>query len=204
MRLERLYRGPVEDQVWKVLIPEGIVLKRVYHMARRLQKLIDAAERPVVLAFIGNGGFWLGYKLAGILAPQGYRWGIMMASSYGGGQTAGRLQMTLDALGDVAGCTVVVVDDIFDTGHTMDFLREYLIHCKKAAEVKIAVLLEKPTRKDPNVSVAPDFVGLVIPNTFVAGCGLDGGEEFGYTRNFPEIRYRDEAPEEPWYTIPLL
>lgn len=195
------HTDPVTDSVWKVMIPSETVSAQVRVLAKKIKKLIESAKCPVVLVFVGNGGFWLGFELNKLLPPHGYRWGVVMASSYGDSNTPGRLQMTLDALGDVEGCDVIVVDDIFDTGRTTSFLYEYLIHCKNAATVSICVLLEKPSRKDPNVKIKPDLVAFIIPDTFVAGCGLDGGVHFGYTRNFPDIRFKGEDPPQPWYEI---
>ena len=99
------------------------------------------------------------------------RLGMAWASSYRGTATApGRLDLRLDLLPDVTGHDVLLVDDIFDSGRTLEALVGEL-HGRGAARVRTLVLLRKEGRAE--VAMEPDFVGFEIPDVFVVGYGLD-------------------------------
>lgn len=99
------------------------------------------------------------------------RLGMVWASSYRGTATRpGRLEMRLDQLPDLSGQDVLVVDDIFDSGRTLEALLAEL-RGRGAARVRSLVLLRKQGRSE--VTITPDFVGFEIPDLFVVGYGLD-------------------------------
>ena len=96
---------------------------------------------------------------------------MVWASSYRGTATSpGRLELRLDLLPDLAGQDVLIVDDIFDTGRTLEALVAELRR-RGAATVRSLVLLRKQGRAE--VAMEPDFVGFDIPDAFVVGYGLD-------------------------------
>jgi hypoxanthine phosphoribosyltransferase len=112
---------------------------------------------------------------------------MISASSYRGATTTrGELVILDDGLPDLAGRDVLLVDDIFDTGHTlvevMKKMRAY-----EPASLRSAVLLRKNGRQE--VDYTPDFIGFEIPNEFVVGYGLDYHDLY---RNLPEIAVLDE------------
>jgi hypoxanthine phosphoribosyltransferase len=108
--------------------------------------------------------------------------GFVAASSYGKSvRTSGRVHLKKDLDADVAGQHVLLVDDILDTGITLSFLRQH-VQERQPASVKIAVLLDKPSRRLQ--SLEADFVGFTIPDRFVVGYGMDYSEKF---RNLPDI-----------------
>jgi hypoxanthine phosphoribosyltransferase len=110
------------------------------------------------------------------------RIGFVQASSYRGPATSPQdLTVRLDAVPDLAGRHVLVVDDIFDTGYTMTALYEALAR-HNPATLRSMVLLRKHGRKA--VSMEPDHVGFEIPNEFVVGYGLDYHDEY---RNLPHV-----------------
>jgi hypoxanthine phosphoribosyltransferase len=103
-------------------------------------------------------------------------------SSYQGGvETTGEVRITSDLTKPMAGKHLLVVEDIIDTGLTMKFLIENL-QARHPASVKIATLLEKPSRARAKVPI--DYKGFVIEDKFVVGYGLDFDEKF---RNLPFI-----------------
>ncbi len=111
---------------------------------------------------------------------------FMTLSSYGQStQSSGNVVVGRDLTDDVKGRTVLVVDDILETGRTLTFAME-LLKERGAAEVKLAVLLEKPGKLE--VSVKADFVGFSIPDKFVVGYGLDYANHY---RELPFIGYLD-------------
>jgi hypoxanthine phosphoribosyltransferase len=113
---------------------------------------------------------------------------MVWASSYRGTATApGSLELRLDALPDLVGHEVLLVDDIFDTGHTLEALVDELRR-RGAARVYSLVLLRKEGRAE--VAIQPDFVGFDIPDVFVVGYGLDFD---GGWRHLPHLAALDAS-----------
>ena len=108
---------------------------------------------------------------------------FMWLSSYAGTESTGKLQVKADVSTDLKDRHVVILEDIFDTGRSLQFTYEHLLS-KGAASVKICTLLDKPERRLPEVTVKADYVGITIPNEFVVGYGLDYDE---YYRNLHYI-----------------
>lgn len=88
-----------------------------------------------------------------------------------------------DITSDIKGRHVVILEDIFDTGNSLDFTYKHLL-TKEPASLRICTLLDKPERRNPSVTLQPDYVGFTIPNEFVVGYGLDYDE---FYRNLPYI-----------------
>ena len=107
---------------------------------------------------------------------------LMGVSSYQGGvETTGEVRITSDLTKPMHGRHIIIVEDIIDTGLTMKFLLENL-GARHPASVKVATLLEKPSRA--KVKVPIDYKGFVIEDRFVVGYGLDYGEKY---RNLPFV-----------------
>lgn len=109
---------------------------------------------------------------------------FMTLSSYGGEATSsGKVAIGRDISDDVKGKQILIVDDILETGRTLKYAHD-LLKERGAADIKIAVLLEKPGKLD--VPVKADFVGFSIPDKFVVGYGLDYANHY---RELPFIGY---------------
>ena len=89
--------------------------------------------------------------------------------------------MLKDVSTDIRGRHVVILEDILDTGLTLEFVRKHLLE-KEPASLKICTLLDKPERR--KVDITADYVGFTIPNEFVVGYGLDYQE---FYRNLPFV-----------------
>jgi hypoxanthine phosphoribosyltransferase len=113
--------------------------------------------------------------------------GLVQATSYRGSTTAGALELNLDLLPDIADRHVLIVDDIFDTGHTLAALIEKFTDLGPA-QLRSAVLLRKAGRVE--VPLQPDHVAFEIPNEFVVGYGLDYADLY---RNLPHVAALDPA-----------
>ena len=109
---------------------------------------------------------------------------FMWISSYGSGTSStGRMDVKKDVSADLKDRHVVILEDIFDTGNSLDFTYKHLLS-KEPASLKICTLLDKPERRNPAVTLKPEYVGFTIPNAFVVGYGLDYDEHY---RNLPYI-----------------
>ena len=129
-----------------------------------------APRRPLTVVGVLTGSIVLVSDLIRRLDGQ-VRVSMVWASSYRGTATSpGSLDLRLDALPDLSGHDVLLVDDIFDTGRTLEALVLELGR-RGAARVRSLVLLRKHGRAE--VGVQPDFVGFDIPDVFVVGYGLD-------------------------------
>ena len=107
---------------------------------------------------------------------------FMWISSYAG-STSGEMLVRLDVSADIKGRHVVILEDIYDTGNSLDFTYRYLLS-KEPASLEVCTLLDKPARRKPGITLVPEYVGFTIPNEFVVGYGLDFNEQY---RNLPFV-----------------
>ena len=107
---------------------------------------------------------------------------FMWISSYSGTESK-TMNVRQDLSKNIEGRHVVILEDIFDTGNSLQFTYEHLM-AKNPASLKICTLLDKPERRRAGVTVTCDYTGFVIPNEFVVGYGLDFNEHF---RNLPFV-----------------
>ena len=107
---------------------------------------------------------------------------FMGISSYGSGtQSSGAVQIIMDLKQPINGRNILIVEDIIDSGHTLDYMRRTLL-ARNPASLRICSLLNKPSRREIDVSV--EYIGFDIPDEFVVGYGLDFDELY---RNLPFI-----------------
>lgn len=107
---------------------------------------------------------------------------FMDVSSYGDAtESSGTVRILKDLDTDIAGRHVLLIEDIVDSGRTVQSLME-LLHTRHATSIKICTLLDKPERRAVDVQV--DYIGLEVPNEFVVGYGLDYRQQY---RNLPYI-----------------
>lgn len=117
--------------------------------------------------------------------------GLLEASSYRGATTTrGELSFNLERIPDLKGRHVLLVDDIFDTGHTLQAIYDS-IHRRDVASVKTCVLLWKTARTV--VSLKPNYVGFEIPDEFVVGYGLDYNDHYRHLPHIAAIEPEDLA-----------
>jgi hypoxanthine phosphoribosyltransferase len=117
--------------------------------------------------------------------------GFVQATSYRGGTKPGELKLDLALLPEISEREVLIVDDIFDSGHTLTALVEQFV-ALRPAQLRSAVLLRKAGRIE--VPMQPDHVAFEIPNEFVVGYGLDYADLY---RNLPHVAALDPADMTP-------
>ncbi len=138
-----------------------------------------AEQFPLVLCVMNGGVFFCGKLLAKLAFPLTLDY--VHASRYGEGLTGRDIVWRMLPSDNVAGRHVIIVDDILDAGVTLGAIRDKVLE-KGALSVSLAVLAEKHLNREK--PVAPDFLGITLPDRFVFGCGLDAG---GFWRNLPAI-----------------
>ncbi len=106
---------------------------------------------------------------------------FMSVSSYQGTKTTGVVKFKKDMDIDPDGCDILIVEDILDSGITLAYLKGVL-EDRNAASIKVCALLDKPENRRGNITA--DYVGMVIPDKFVVGYGLDCDEKY---RNLPYV-----------------
>ena len=93
------------------------------------------------------------------------------------------MKVRQDLSADIKGRHVLILEDIFDTGNSLDFTVKTLLE-RQPASLKICTLLDKPERRKPGITLQADYTGFTIPNEFVVGYGLDYNEKY---RNLPFV-----------------
>ena len=157
-------------------------------VARLAREVSDAyACRPLTIIGVLTGSIVLVADLIRQLDLP-LRVGVLQTRSYQGATTTrGPLSINSDMMPDIEGRDVLLVDDIFDTGHTL-FEVSSLVQTLGPRSVRSAVLLFKEGRQE--VDVAPDFIGFRIPDEFVVGYGLDYCDEY---RHLPFVASLEPA-----------
>ena len=164
--------------VERILITEKEIVQRVRQLARTIKQDYQGKDLVVVALLTGTVLF-LADLIRQLSLP--LRLDFIGVSSYGQGTKAQELIVTKELRLDVRGRSVLVVDDILDTGKTMKAVVTKL-KLLEPASIKTCVLLEKKERRTENIQA--DYVGFAVPDCFVVGYGLDYAERY---RNLPFI-----------------
>lgn len=157
----------------RVLIPDVEIQMRVAALGAQITA--DYPDGPLILIGILKGAYIFVADLARAV-NRPVRIDFMGISSYGKGKTSsGEVKVTKDLDLSIEGADVIVVEDIVDTGVTLNYLKG-LLQNRKPRSIRIAALLDKPDRRMRPVQV--DYTGFSIPDEFVVGYGLDFAEDY--------------------------
>jgi hypoxanthine phosphoribosyltransferase len=140
----------------------------------------DGEPTPITLIGVLKGSFVFLADLARAI-PGPVEIEFLGVSSYSGTESSGNVRITHDLRADIAGRHCLLVEDIADTGLTLDYIRRAL-DVRGPATLRVAAFLDKPSRRI--VPVQLDFIGFSIPDHFVIGYGLDLDQRY---RNLPEV-----------------
>lgn len=167
------------EDVKKVLIKKDEIDSMVKRLAAQISK--DYEGRELVLIGVMKGCLiFLADLLRNISIP--VEFGTITASSYGSGTvSSGQIQIVNDVDVKIKGKNVIIIEDLVDTGLTLNYLKEFL-SLRDPASVRICVAFDKPSRRKK--PIATDYKGMDIPDEFIVGYGLDFNEKY---RNLPEI-----------------
>lgn len=169
---------------FKVFISEEEIENRLCELAKEIEKDYEGKEITVVCVMRGACFFTVNLTLK-IKNPIKFEF-IQLSSYEDKTESSGKVRIVNDLRNSIEGKDVLIVEDIIDTGRTMDFLVRYLEH-KKPNSVKICTLADKPARRV--IDVKADYVGFTVPNKFIIGYGFDFDNKY---RNLPYIACLDE------------
>ncbi|SHE53616.1 hypoxanthine phosphoribosyltransferase [Clostridium fallax] len=169
----------MEDKKRNILLSAEEISKRIKELGLEISKDYEG-KNIYVLSLLRGSFIYTADLVREITVPT--QIGFMTTSSYGHSETSsGTVKVVNDIPDNIEGLDVLIVDDIIDTGYTMEFV---VNHVKKlgANSVKTCSLLDKPSRR--KVDLTPDYTCFEIDDLFVVGYGLNYGE---YYRNIPYI-----------------
>ena len=169
----------MESSIERVLLSEEQIQSKVKEFAAMLSKEY-ADKDPIFVGVLKGVVMFFADVVKNVNIP--CQIDFMWVSSYSGTDSS-HMTVKRDVSADIKGRHVVILEDIFDTGNSLDFTYKHLME-KEPASLKICTLLDKPERRNPAVTLVPDYVGFTVPNEFVVGYGLDFNEHF---RNLPYV-----------------
>lgn len=161
----------------RVLFEPERIARRVEGLAHEIAAVCPA---DVVLVGVMKGGLVFAADLLRALGRQGMRprLELLQLRSYGSATvSSGAVELVGPLPSEIGGRAVVLVDDIADSGRSLDYARRTLLNAG-AAEVRICALLDKPSRRE--VPIPLDFVGFAVDDLFVVGYGIDFAEDYRY------------------------
>ena len=163
------------------LIPREQIASIVRDLASRISG--DYGQKELVLVCVLKGAFMFLSDLVRHLQMP-VQIDFVRLASYGSGMnSSGRIEITKDIEVSVEGKDVIIVEDIIDSGRTIQFLKERLA-LSKPRTVKVCTLLDKKARRE--VEMEADYVGKEVDDVFIVGYGIDFNEAY---RNLPQIYY---------------
>ena len=180
------------DCVSRVLFSQEAIQKRVQKLGRQIAEDYgargagrDPQHRPLVLVCVLRGAFMLLADLAREI-PIPVQYDFICVSSYGNGTSPGAVRFVKDLDLSIRGRDVIIIEDIVDTGNTLDYLLR-VFSAREPASVRVCALIDKPVRRVVDVNV--DYAGFTLESDeFVIGYGMDYAELY---RNLPYIGVLD-------------
>ncbi len=171
---------PLKDDLVRVLIDADTIQRKVAELARRISEDFKEADKLVVVGVL-KGSFIFAADLCRQLSID-HSVDFIALSSYGATSKAtGNVRMIMDVRENLAGQHVLIVEDILDSGYTLDYLKRNF-ETRQPASLKTIALLNKQDRRVVDVEL--DYKGFDIPDVWVVGYGLDYAEKY---RTLPYI-----------------
>ncbi len=170
----------MQNNIEKILLTEEQIKARIAELGKELSAEY-AGKDPIFVGVLKGVVVFYADMIRAIDVP--CQLDFMWISSYAGTESTGKMVVKKDVSADLTGRHVVILEDIFDTGTSLDYTYHHLLE-KHPASLKICTLLDKPERRRPEITLKADYTGFVIPNEFVVGYGLDYNEHY---RNLPYV-----------------
>ena len=168
----------MEKDIQSVLITEEALQAKVREIGARISE--DYKGREPIFVGILKGCFVFMSDLVRSVSIN-CSMDFMAVSSYSGTKTTGAVKINKDLSEDICGKDVIIVEDILDSGVTLNYLKNYLM-VRRPASIRIVTLMDKPSRRKADVYA--DYSCFEVPDAFVVGYGLDYNEKY---RNLPYV-----------------
>ena len=169
----------MKEDILKVLLSEDDIAARVAEIGAQISRDY-AGKRLVMVSVLKGSVVFMADLMRAVTVPAEID--FMCVSSYGSGvKTSGVVKIIKDLDNDLAGMDLLLVEDILDSGMTLEYIKKLLLG-RNTNSIKICTLLDKPERR--KADVAADYKGFEVPDEFVVGYGLDYAEKY---RNLPYI-----------------
>ena len=168
----------IKDKIFEIFISEDEISSIVHSMANQINN--SGVKDPLFIAVL-NGSFIFAADIMRKINIPNCEISFIKLSSYLGTETAGKVNELIGLGKNIRNRNVVILEDIIDTGITLEKIMS-LLEKEEVADIKVATLLFKPEAYKKDIEI--DFIGKSIPNDFVVGYGLDY-DEIG--RNLPHI-----------------
>ncbi|MBS5938481.1 hypoxanthine phosphoribosyltransferase [Clostridium sartagoforme] len=169
----------MDDKKRNILFTESEIKNRIDELGKVIAE--DYKDKNLYVLPLLRGSFIFGADIFRAIDLKA-KVGFMTTSSYGHGEeSTGEVKVVNDIPDNIEGFDVLIVDDIIDTGYTMEFVINY-VKSRGAKSVKTCTLLDKPSRR--KVDLKPDYCCFEIEDLFVVGYGLDYES---YYRNVPYV-----------------
>ncbi len=174
------------ERIERVVLSEAEIRAAVAAMGAEISRDY-AGMRPVLVGVLNGVALFMADLLRAITIPVAVD--FMAISHYGATATTGTVRIVKDLDESISGRHVLFVEDVIDTGLTLDYLLRTL-RTRQPASLRVCVLFDRPYRRLINIPL--DYRGLELPDEFVVGYGLDMN---GYYRNLPFVATLKSSPE---------
>ena len=167
----------------EILINEEEIDKKITEIANQISK--DYKDEEIILVCVLKGASYFTIDLSKKIKNTNVILDFVKVSSYGIGEreSSGKIEFSLDIRENIENRNVIIIEDIIDSGLTLNFLYNYF-KAQKPKTLKICALLDKYERR--TVDINADYIGFKIEDKFVLGYGMDYDEKY---RNLPYIAY---------------
>lgn len=170
----------ISEDIEKILVTEEEISKRCKELAAQIEADYQKEGTvPIVVGLLKGSVPFMAELIKHFTFPCELE--FMKVSSYDGTESIGDVRIDLDMMVTAKNRSILLVEDIVDTGRTLVEVKK-MFQNKKANDVKIVALLDKPDRRVCEIEA--DYVGFTVPNEFVVGYGLDYNQKY---RNLPYV-----------------
>ena len=168
----------IDQDIQRILVTEGEIRQKIATIGAQISK--DFEDKDPVFVGVLKGCFMF---MADLMRRVNISCSMdfMAVSSYSGTNSTGAVKINKDLREDIGGRHIILVEDILDSGITLNYLKQYLM-VRQPASISVATLLDKPARRKADIQA--DYACFEIPDAFVVGYGLDYNERY---RNLPYI-----------------
>lgn len=172
----------MHKDIEEILVTHDEIINRCEELGKKISDDYNKEKKVPLLVALLKGSIPFLSELMQHIDIDGIEFDVMDVSSYDGAESIGDVRINKDLSTSVKGMSVLLVEDIVDTGRTLKEVKKMLLN-KGASDVKVVSLLDKPERRIVE-DMEAEYVGFTIKNEFVIGYGLDYNQKY---RNLPYV-----------------